>query len=1145
MVLQAPLSPRVCCFINKFIHDLTRARIDNRAFYFSAHSCTLLKVLAGKVARGTACFRRAQFSCVLSGAQTLATLRSFFSKVFFADVAFSTQSSFSRCDFAGTYSILYLFYFSHKLYLPPILQLSPPGCLDPGHWKYLQPPSVDKVIQQRAPNFWQLTTISQQSSARLHASLLEKASPSILNFEDVDRRGLDDLLKAFKNLEFDDVLQQNLWIVVAAVLHLGNVTFEAANALDVNEACTVDTLNPSARAFCDLMGCSIKDLDTALCKRTISVRGAGSGSSRSPAPRPGRRPSIQQTLSPQMAAALGNAVEDFVVVKSVKLDDAVRARDVLSKSLYNGLFESVVSKTNGMLVGFGGDSRSWIGVLDIFGFEHFDLNGFEQLCINYANEKLQQLFTSTFIGKEQVVYICESIQWNELDFKDNKDVIALMEQQHPCLGVFATLDEVCRTVGGTDRGIIASLCNSFVETKKPNPFLKRSRYATDDNFVIVHYAASVTYNCSGMLDKNRDAMLSPIKTVIELCSSDAATRVKAHISEISSSSSDHSKLGGLHRTLSSRFQLQIRALLDVLSDASSTFVRCLKSNTDKMPFCIHEGTMRLQLVSSGLLDTTRITQMGFPFRMPFLSFLNDNFQLVDQRANLIEKLEKSCLQDMCRNVMESIQVCSDHYKIGTTLIFFKAGVAITLEKAKLAKIALSASLIQASARSIHQRSVWCCSRTCAIKLQCCVRLFLAKLCAMSRLVAKMMLQGYLRSFIVKRSCASIVSAGQYLRGRLVAVSMQTRTHWRLTSARRLCMHILSILHRHAYLLELANRNVAKQQLQARMRSVYARQSHVSLLSAGQYLRGRLVALAIQTHAHRCVISAFALQMRIISYMAKHAYIQELTCHRIKAAASALIVAMICRRLHFRRAFGAQQLLNSAVLRVFVRDEVCNLRIFAFAMQSKVRCVLKRSWYFQRKVAVDLLLPYIRPLGRGLRDAFINAYQCARVVSAASARALSRSWYIDQTVAVQPLEAVISRCLSAPKYFESRRSACILQAFSRAFSIRILKTRMELMMSKKFLQSRFRRWSIRRRYCVKLLAAFRFCCCISRERTRSRYTVQISAAVRVISYLRCCCRQRRLTRKIEAAAAIQSVVRMTSLRRRFSNIIKASTVIAAG
>ena len=968
-----------------------------------------------------------------------------------------------------------------------------------------------------------MTLLILQSAARRRTTVSEKPPPLAPNLDLEDREGLSELLKAFSNLEFDDALQKQFWTVLAAVLHLGNVTFVGTQGSDVNEACTVDTSNAYAQAFCSLVGCSMRDLDAALCQRTIAIRVPGSN--RPPPPRPGRRAST--VLSAQTAAALGNATSSSDVVTVVKLDDAVRARDVLAKSLYGGLFEFVAAKTNGLLHCGGNDqqNRTWIGVLDIFGFEFFDVNGFEQLCINYANEKLQQLFTSMFIGREQVLYVCEAIEWRELDFKDNRDVIALFEQQHPCLGLFATLDEGCRTVGGSDKSIVEALCNSFADPAKPqHPKLKRSRYATDENFVIVHYAASVTYNCGGMLEKNRDSLMVPIKTFIQSCTADSVVRVKAHIADLSDTVSEDRKLGGMHRTLSSRFQLQIRALLDLLSEASSTFVRCIKPNSQQMPFQIEDDLTRTQLVSSGLCDCIRITQMGFPFRLTFLTFLQDNALLMNgyNADSRIEKMAKNALRELCCGVMERVKITQEHYKIGTTLIFFKAHVALSLEKAKLDTIAAAIELLQGTARRVKLQGFWQRCRKNAIAIQCCARSFFSKWRAMLRFVSKLKLQAYLRCFCVKRERAFLASASKYLRGRMLSTITQARFHNASATARF----------------------NAKLRLQAHLRAFLVKRSHVIFVSATRYLRGRLVAIALQAHAHQRFISAWDLRARMISSLAKQAHLLEVASRKQRSDATSLIAAMICRKLKFRKAQGSQMTLVCAARRHLIHHEIQILRVFVYKMQSEVSRALIRNRYLQKLSAACVLGSYMLKRRPGLRASFIKVHCGARVAAAASARALRRSHYTTYIVSVQPLEAVISRWMTTPHFATIRHSARFLQASLRASAVRAVRQRMAAMMSKKFLQTRLRRWSARRRYCARFAAAIVACKSAARAVACARFAMRVTAAAVNMRFLRRCCCQRRFVLKLVAINVIKLRVKMARARIRYRVVAGSRVLLAA-
>lgn len=958
---------------------------------------------------------------------------------------------------------------------------------------------------------------------------------------DSDRQGLVDLLQSFANLNFGESMLMQLWTIVAAVLHLGNVTFEATQGSHLNDSCKVDESNSSAHAFCVLVGCSLADLDSALCKRTISVR-AGT-SSRPTQPRPGRRPSAM--ISPEMAAALGNAVGSSDVVTGVKLDDAVRARDALAKCLFAGLFEFFAAKVNESLGGSGesGQSERWIGVLDIFGFEFFDVNGFEQLCINYANEKLQHLFTSMFVGREQVLYVSEAIDWQELDFRDNRDIIALLEQRQPSLGVFATLDEVSRTVGGNDASVVAALCRSFIDVKHPNPNLKRSRYDTDENFVVVHYAASVTYNCNGMLDRNRDAVIAPIKQFIRSCASEAVVRLKLHISGLSDQlANEDSKLDGLHRTLSSRFQLQIRELLDSLAVASCTFVRCIKTNDEKAPFRIQDETVRPQLVSSGLLDSARITQMGFPFRKPFLNFLQENALLIIDLVEgaQLDKLPKDALKNLCVRLMNLIDISPDKYKVGTTLIFFKANVAMSLEMAKTSKLAIAASLLQALLRAALRRCAWSDGITIVIRLQRHIRAFVSKCRLRSRRAAKRKLQAYLRACILKRSQISLIAAGHFLRLRFFAALLRSRAHGRARCVRflqcrarsalanRMCVQNLmaSKLHTAAvvFMQAMIRRHLnhgrfldGQQQLVTFLLRCVIRQAILDLREFAVNMQGNVRRTVIRSHYSKVLAAARLLSGHACkSKSHRTAFISTYCGVRVVAAASA---RALCRAHHSAEIRGVQRIKASIIQRT------------------------NRLSYFKTDISTRVLQGYARQ--RELRGAWISLIHSASNLSRGCLCLLRRSAHGRAVAAGR----VLALCLVARSrhvwWIVQSPATKVLQAMVRAAAVRALKTRMSVMSSKKFLQKCFRRWSMRGRYCAKLSSVFTMFACFARAMRQTKYCVRRSAAAVLLSsvYRRRACQ--RFKRRIEAALSIQMILKRTQARSRHLTVIRASVILAAG
>jgi hypothetical protein len=472
--------------------------------------------------------------------------------------------------------------------------------------------------------------------------------------------------------------------------------------------------------------------------------------------------------------------------------------------------------------------------------------------------------------------------------------------------------------------------------------------------------------------------------------------------------------------------------------------------------------------------------------------------------------------------MERVKITQEHYKIGTTLIFFKAHVALSLEKAKLDTIAAAIELLQGTARRVKLQGFWQRCRKNAIAIQCCARSFFSKWRAMLRFVSKLKLQAYLRCFCVKRERAFLASASKYLRGRMLSTIMRARFH----NASATC------------------RFNAKLRLQAHLRAFLVKRSHVIFVGATRYLRGRLVAIALQAHAHQRFISAWDLRARMISSLAKQAHLLEVANRKQRSDATSLIAAMICRKLKFRKALGSQMTLVCAARRHLIHHEIQILRVFVYKMQSEVSRALIRNRYLQKLSAACVLGSYMLKRRPGLRAFFIKVHCGARVAAAASARALRRTHYTTYIVSVQPLEAVISRWMTTPHFATIRHSARFLQASLRASAVRAVRQRMAAMMSKKFLQTRLRRWSARRRYCARFAAAIVACKSAARAVACARFAMRVTAAAVNMRCLRRCCCQRRFVLKLVAINVIKLRVKMARARIRYRVVAGSRVLLAA-
>uniref|UniRef100_A0AAZ3QH52 Myosin VC n=1 Tax=Oncorhynchus tshawytscha TaxID=74940 RepID=A0AAZ3QH52_ONCTS len=262
-----------------------------------------------------------------------------------------------------------------------------------------------------------------------------------------DRKDMEETRRTFSLLGLTEDFQSDVFKVLAGILHLGNV--EIRNSSDQHLA-----------AFCDLLGVSPDGVTRWLCHRRIAM--------------------VAET-----------------VVKAVPSERAVNSRDALAKQIYAHLFDCVIQKINAALQ-VPGKQHSFIGVLDIYGFETFDINSFEQFCINYANEKLQHQFNLHVFKLEQDEYMKEDIPWTLIDFYDNQPVIDLIEAK---MGILDLLNEECLFPQGTDQNWLQKLYNYLVD----NPLFEKPRMS-NKAFIIQHFADKVEYQCRGFLEKNRDAL---------------------------------------------------------------------------------------------------------------------------------------------------------------------------------------------------------------------------------------------------------------------------------------------------------------------------------------------------------------------------------------------------------------------------------------------------------------------------------------------------------------------------------------------------------------------------------------------------------------------------------------------------------------
>ncbi|CAN7097649.1 unnamed protein product [Brassica rapa subsp. narinosa] len=422
--------------------------------------------------------------------------------------------------------------------------------------------------------------------------------------------------------------QESVFAMLAAVLWLGNVSFTVID----NENHVEPEEDESLSTVAKLIGCNINELKLALSKRNMKVR-------------------------------------NDTIVQKLTLPQAIDARDALAKSIYACLFYWLVEQINKSLaVGKRRTGRS-ISILDIYGFESFDKNSFEQFCINYANERLQQHFNRHLFKLEQEEYIQDGIDWTRVDFEDNQNCLSLFEKKP--LGLLSLLDEESTFPNGTD----LTLANKLKEHLSANSCFRGDRGKA---FTVSHYAGEVTYETTGFLEKNRDLLHSDSIKLLSSCS--------CHLPQAFASSmlihSEKPVVGPLYKaggadsqrlSVATKFKDQLFQLMQRLGNTTPHFIRCIKPNNVQSPGLYEQGLVLQQLRCCGVLEVVRISRSGFPTRMSHQKFARRYGFL------LLESIAAKDPLSVSVAILHQFNILPEMYQVGYTKLFFRTGQIGVLE----------------------------------------------------------------------------------------------------------------------------------------------------------------------------------------------------------------------------------------------------------------------------------------------------------------------------------------------------------------------------------------------------------------------------------------------------------------------------------
>uniref|UniRef100_A0A2I3HZX0 Myosin-11 n=1 Tax=Nomascus leucogenys TaxID=61853 RepID=A0A2I3HZX0_NOMLE len=484
-----------------------------------------------------------------------------------------------------------------------------------------------------------------------------------------DDEMFQETVEAMAIMGFSEEEQLSILKVVSSVLQLGNIVFKKERNTD--QASMPD--NTAAQKVCHLMGINVTDFTRSILTPRIKVG----------------RDVVQKAQTKEQA--------DFAV-------------EALAKATYERLFRWILTRVNKALDKTHRQGASFLGILDIAGFEIFEVNSFEQLCINYTNEKLQQLFNHTMFILEQEEYQREGIEWNFIDFGlDLQPCIELIERPNNPPGVLALLDEECWFPKATDKSFVEKLCTEQGSHPK---FQKPKQLKDKTEFSIIHYAGNlpVDYNASAWLTKNMDPLNDNVTSLLNASSDKFVADLwkdvdrivgldqMAKMTESSLPSASKTKKG-MFRTVGQLYKEQLGKLMTTLRNTTPNFVRCIIPNHEKRSGKLDAFLVLEQLRCNGVLEGIRICRQGFPNRIVFQEF-RQRYEIL--AANAIPKGFMDGKQ-ACILMIKALELDPNLYRIGQSKIFFRTGVLAHLEEERDLKITDVIMAFQAMCRGYLAR----------------------------------------------------------------------------------------------------------------------------------------------------------------------------------------------------------------------------------------------------------------------------------------------------------------------------------------------------------------------------------------------------------------------------------------------------------
>jgi len=484
--------------------------------------------------------------------------------------------------------------------------------------------------------------------------------------------------EAYDILGFSNDEKYNVYKLTAVVMHMGNLTKDFVPVGKDEQAEVKDDTN--ALKVANLCGIDAEWMITYFCKPKLKVGTEW-------------------------------------VSKGLSCTGAASSVSGIGRKIYELVFRFIVDKCNETIIDPTMKKVHYIGCLDIAGFEIFDYNGFEQICINFCNEKLQQFFNQHMFVLEQEEYVREGIDWANVDFgMDLQKCIDMFEKP---MGLLAILEEESLFPKATDQTFAAKLhenllgkCENFQKANpKPDP---------NAHFAVIHYAATVSYNLTSWLEKNKDPLND---TVVELMKNGSnALLVKCFEDhpgqpvEAKKDAGGGGKKKGGGKTVSSFYKGQLDDLMKTLYATEPSFIRCVVPNTHKIPGGVEPGLVMHQYQCNGVLAGIAICRKGFPNKMVYPEF-KARYNILAAQAVAKAKNDKNA----ARAVLDAIALEAEKYRLGHTKVFFRAGILGYMEEVREDRIGSVLSWLQSQARGKASRLVFKKMQDQKLALYCCQR----------------------------------------------------------------------------------------------------------------------------------------------------------------------------------------------------------------------------------------------------------------------------------------------------------------------------------------------------------------------------------------------------------------------------------------